>query len=71
MSVLVNVCLHWKDTQLNYHAVNLISQETIASQAVSTELQGYGMSAQVNALRLSVDTTMKYWMRALIAPATN
>ena len=71
MFALASACLHWKVTQLNYHAVNLISRGTIASQVVSTEPQGYGTSAQANALRLSVDTTMKYWMRALIALATN
>jgi len=60
MSVLVNVCLHWKDTQLNYHADNSILLETTASQVALIELQSYGTLALANASKHSVDTMMKY-----------
>ena len=71
MFVRASACLHWRDTRLNFHVVNLTSQVTTVSQEVLTGLLVCGMLEQDNALKHSEATTMRFWMHALIALETN
>ena len=60
-----------KDTQENCHAVNSISQVSIASLDPSIEHANSGMSEQDSVLKPSEDQMMKFWMQHLIALVTN
>ena len=58
-------------TQESYHAVNLISQVSIASLVPLIELANYGMLPPVSALKLSVVIMMKFWMPLSIVQVIN
>jgi len=60
-----------KVTQVNFHVVSLILQETIVLQARSIARASYGTLEQDNVLKLSVVTQMKFWMLVLIVQETN
>lgn len=60
-----------KVTQVNFHVVSLILQETIVLQARLIARASYGTLEQDNVLKLSVVTQMKFWMLVLIVRETN